>query len=76
MFIASAFDLNRFDRDEEVEANAMLIAAAPDLLAAAKAALAYVADQSEEGTSGFIDECEVYRKLAAAIAKVEGGNDE
>jgi hypothetical protein len=33
-FLASAFDFNRTDRDAEVEANARLIAAAPDLLAA------------------------------------------
>lgn len=54
--------------------DAALIQHAPALLAAAKAALVYVADQTEEGASGFIDECEVYRKLAAAIAKVEGDN--
>ena len=53
--------------------DARLIQHAPALYAAAKAALVYVADQSEEGANGFIDECEVYRKLAAAIAKVEGG---
>ncbi len=29
--VATALDFNRFDRDEEVEANAKLIAAAPDL---------------------------------------------
>ena len=56
--------------------DAALIQHAPALYAAAKAALIYVADQTEEGANGFIDECEVYRKLAAAIAKVEGGNDE
>ena len=34
LFIAAAFDFNRTDRDAEVEANARLIAAAPELLAA------------------------------------------
>lgn len=31
-YIAAALDRNRYDLDEEVEANARLIAAAPDLL--------------------------------------------
>lgn len=31
-YVASALDFNQFSRDEEVEANALLIAAAPDLL--------------------------------------------
>jgi len=31
-YVAAALDLNRYDKDEEVEANARLIAAAPDLL--------------------------------------------
>jgi len=32
MHVATALDFNNFDRDEEVEANAHLIAAAPELL--------------------------------------------
>jgi len=52
--------------------DAALIQHAPALYAAAKAALVYVADQSEDGTDGFIDVCEVHRKLRIAIAKVEG----
>lgn len=32
--LAATYDFNRFDRDAECEANARLIAAAPDLLAA------------------------------------------
>lgn len=36
-FLASAFDFNRTDRDAEVEANARLISAAPDLLSALEA---------------------------------------
>jgi len=38
-FVAFAADFNEFARDTEVEANAQLIAAAPDLLEAAKTAL-------------------------------------
>ncbi len=37
--VATALDFNRFDRDEEVEANARLIAAAPELLVAIKSFL-------------------------------------
>lgn len=35
-YIAAALDRNRYDLDEEVEANARLIAAAPELLVAVK----------------------------------------
>ena len=52
--------------------DARLIQHAPALYAAAKAALVYVVDQSEDGTDGFVDVCEVHRKLRIAIAKVEG----
>lgn len=38
-FVACALDFNRFDRDAEVEANARLIASAPDLLSELKDAL-------------------------------------
>lgn len=38
-FVASALDFNKYDRDSEVEANAQLIAAAPDLLEACRKAL-------------------------------------
>lgn len=34
LYLAAALDFNRTDRDEEVEANARLIAAAPELLEA------------------------------------------
>lgn len=34
LYLAAALDFNRFDRDEEVEANARLIAAAPEMLEA------------------------------------------
>lgn len=39
LYIAAALDRNSCDLDEEVEANARLIAAAPDLLAACREAL-------------------------------------
>ncbi len=39
-FVACAFDFNRYDRDAEVEANARLIAAAPELYDALREATA------------------------------------
>jgi hypothetical protein len=54
------------DSDEETEANARLIAAAPDLLAAAEAALEILdEDGIGNGPTGAM--------LAAAIAKARGG---
>ena len=38
MYVATALDFNQVDRDEEVEANARLIAAATELLEACEAA--------------------------------------
>ncbi len=65
-------DLYDFDR-AAVEANARLIAAAPDLLAACEAALdelEYFHEPQMTGTSGII------RDLRAAIAKARGTNTE
>jgi len=43
-YIAAALDRNRFDLDEEVEANARLIASAPELLAACEAQATLIRD--------------------------------
>ena len=53
---------------ENAEANARLIAAAPDLLAALKSITDYDEGSSEEGTYG----SEVMERCRAAISKAEG----
>lgn len=60
--VAVVCDFNRFDRDDERKANARLIAAAPDLLAACEAALS-------DGPEHFA----VAKQLQAAIARATGG---
>jgi len=55
-----------FGTIEQSRANGALIAAAPDMLAALKAALAYVRDQWVEDRPG------VMETLEAAIALAEG----
>lgn len=62
-WIAAALDFNRFDRDEEVKANANLIAAAPELLEACKMACAFVPVDTEPSNLAF---------LLKVIAKAEG----
>lgn len=56
------------------EANAILLAAAPDLLEACKAANKYLADMAmnggpKQGTAGIVEWSEVQASLSAAIAK-------
>lgn len=51
-------------------ANALLIAAAPDLLAACKAVLA---KQSDASIFRLPDNCDAMKKIRTAIAKAEGG---
>ncbi len=78
-FIAAAFDFNRTDRDDEVEANARLIAAAPELLVAVE-----LAQWLLDRVAGWDGDGEPITKFAArlhgdtmrvAIAKAEGRTD-
>lgn len=63
-YVAAALDFNRSDRDEECEANARLIAAAPDLLSALKNLLQVCEDERESD--------DMLQDSRAAIAKAEG----
>jgi hypothetical protein len=58
---------------EEVQANARLIAAAPDLLRGCQAAAAYLIDPASEHK---INRGEAARIILAAIAKAEGRTNE
>lgn len=55
---------------DEAEANARLIAAAPDLLEALKELVAYATD----GLGSLSDDWNVVKDARAAIAKAEGGD--
>lgn len=58
----------------EWEANARLIAAAPDLLAACNSALAgFAGVEAGMGAPGMLADCASVTQLKAAIAKAEGG---
>lgn len=61
MTVAFAADFNKYARDEEKDANARLIASAPELLDAVKRAYSLTAPLSAYG-----------RELEALIAKAEG----
>lgn len=63
--LAQALDFNEYARDVEADANARLIAAAPELLAACKALLA----RESELTTGY--GWEEYRAIEAAVVKAE-----
>jgi hypothetical protein len=78
LYIAAALDLNRYDRDDEVEANAALIASAPELLDALQGVLAepYGCSLCDSGTprdpaKGHQPDCP-YEIARAAIAKTRG----
>ncbi len=58
---------------EESQANARLIAAAPDLLEACQLILANMEDTEDTGTDRECGEYEDIKKLRAAIAKATGG---
>lgn len=58
----------------EIEANARLMASAPDLLEAAKTANAFLRWLAQEGKCGDMDGwCVAQQEVSAAIAKAEGG---
>ena len=67
--IASVEPVNSLDPEAEQSANAALLAAAPNLLAALHAALVYLGDDTADDSAEAIDTRAVIR---AAIAKVEG----
>lgn len=69
-WVAAAYDFNRYDRDEEVEANARLIAAAPDLLAMCETISTWCG--SDDGAHCLPFEPPWYQDLHAAIAKATG----
>ena len=66
--VAFVCDFNRYDRDEERQANARLIAAAPELLAAAKAVIRAFGFAPPEN----MDLPTEWDDLSSAIAKAEG----
>lgn len=70
IYCACALDRNRTDRDAEVEANARLIAAAPELLAACEALLIATDQLSETVVVEPLASAEAAAR--AAIAKAKG----
>lgn len=58
----------------ETAANARLIAAAPDLLAACKAAKEMLSDTNEYAR-GYTNAMQLISQFSAAIAKAEGGDN-
>jgi|SRR5581483_4340967 len=68
-FVAAAFDFNRYDRDTEVVANTRLIAAAPQLLAAAEVARDWFDRFGANAPIVFGGEAEVWQQLSNAIAR-------
>jgi hypothetical protein len=68
--VAVVCDFNRSDRDAERQANAHLIAAGPDLLAAADIALRTINDTLRHVSSKAL--VDVAEQLHVAIAKAEG----
>lgn len=76
-FVAAALDFNRWDRDAEVEANARLIAVAPEmyaLLESLHADLARYAKMTEEAwSSGSIAFDSMATNISRVLAKARGG---
>jgi hypothetical protein len=76
MWVAQAEDFNSYDRDDEADANARLIAAAPELLAALEwttdrfaAAVQHDKAENELADCGH---CGVIEEARAAIRKARG----
>lgn len=70
LFVATALDKNRIDLDAEVEANARLIAAAPELLDALKSALLEL-ERINKNIYVLVDHF-VIEEIRGAIAKAKG----
>lgn len=68
----------RFDRQDETEANARLIAAAPDLLEALKACEAWIVELADSGDAGFWDASKAPEVIQAraAIRRAQGEGSE
>jgi len=64
--------LDFFNDDEENKANACLIAAAPELLAALKVLIDCAADLDQSGTPNGMKNCYALAKSRAAIRKAKG----
>ena len=72
LYIAAALDFNQFSRDEEVEANARLIAASPDLLQALELALRYLDHPEVKSIPFALPVDAAIDQARAAIAKARG----
>ncbi len=71
--VASAIDYNEYAKDDQVDANARLIAASPDLLREANKALSFL-ECMRDRVAGLTQhyKIEVEEDLRAAIKKAEG----
>lgn len=68
-----AHSINSPNQEKQARADASLIAAAPDLLAAAEGVLPWLAGINTKGDPAMVDALtDVYMQLAAAIKKAKG----
>lgn len=72
LYIAATLDMNRTDKDEEVEANACLIAASPELLEACEHLLTVIGNYTgKEIACDRVTEDKWIAEAHAAIAKAK-----
>jgi hypothetical protein len=73
LYVATALDFNRLDREDEVEANANLIAAAPDLLEACEWLASWIDNEHPIwDLPDDIEICQLRQRLEEALAKARG----